>query len=220
MRVVAEDQSAVEDALRAGHLRCPSCGGPLRPWGTARPREIRVGAAGTRAIRPRRGRCGGCGATHVLVPDWILARRADAAPVIWSALAAHARGLGYRRIAQRLRRPEATVRGWLRSFRRSAPRLLGALAPPRLPGARAADRASVAAAVRAVERVARTVPAWWVAVQVSGGLLVVNTNRPHVSGSARLVACSPFRWAVQPPSARLADRARRVRDRAAKGIDQ
>jgi hypothetical protein len=181
MRVVAEDEASVEQALRAGQLRCPSCAGPLRPWGTARAREIRVGAAQTRAVRPRRARCGSCGSTHVLVPDWMLARRADAAPVIWSALAAHARGLGYRRIAHRLRRPETTVRGWLRAFRRTAPAVLAALA-----GGGVAP--TVAAAIRAVERAARTVPAWRVAVQVSGGLLLANTNPPHAGDSSRLAA--------------------------------
>jgi hypothetical protein len=55
--------------------------------------------------------------THVLLPVTALARRADTATVIISALAAKAkRGLGFRRIAAELGRPVETVRGWLRRF--------------------------------------------------------------------------------------------------------
>jgi hypothetical protein len=58
----------------------------------------------------------GCGATHVLLPLVALLRRADAAAVIGTALALKAAGLGHRRIALRLGRPAATVRGWLCRF--------------------------------------------------------------------------------------------------------
>jgi hypothetical protein len=183
MRVV--DPAGAERALAAGRLRCPPCGGRLRPWGSARIRAIRVAGAPPVSVRPRRGRCVACGMTHVLVPVWMLARRADAAPVVWWALAAHARGLGYRRIAQRLRRPQTTVRGWLRAFRSSAPALLSAFGPAVTRPA-AGRVPAVLAVVRAIERAARSVPAWRVSVLVSGSLLVCNTNQPHVSGSSQL----------------------------------
>jgi hypothetical protein len=67
-------------------------------------------------IVPRRSRCTGCGVTHVLLPVVVLARRADVAAVIGSALAAKAAGVGHRRIAAGLGRPVETVRGWLRRF--------------------------------------------------------------------------------------------------------
>lgn len=52
-----------------------------------------------------------------MLPVSGLLRRADAAAVIVSALAAKAaRGLGFRRIAAELSRPAETVRGWLRRF--------------------------------------------------------------------------------------------------------
>jgi hypothetical protein len=55
--------------------------------------------------------------THVLLPVTALCRRADAAAVIVSALAAKAAsGAGFRRIATQLARPAETVRGWLRRF--------------------------------------------------------------------------------------------------------
>jgi hypothetical protein len=54
--------------------------------------------------------------THVLLPVVVLLRRADTAAVIGAALAAKARGGGYRRIAAVLGRPVETVRGWLRRF--------------------------------------------------------------------------------------------------------
>ena len=69
---------------------------------------------------PRRSRCRECGATHVLLPAWCLARRADAGEVIGLALEAKAAGAGHRVIAGRLGRPASTVRGWLRAFARRA----------------------------------------------------------------------------------------------------
>jgi hypothetical protein len=46
-----------------------------------------------------------------------VARRRDGAQVIGAALLASARGVGHRPIAERLGRPAATVRGWLRAAR-------------------------------------------------------------------------------------------------------
>jgi hypothetical protein len=53
----------------------------------------------------------------VLLPVDCLVRRADVAAVIGAGLALAAKGWGHRRIASRLGRPAATVRGWLRRFR-------------------------------------------------------------------------------------------------------
>jgi hypothetical protein len=77
----------------------------------------------------------------VLLPDWMLARRAYAAPVIWDVLVAHASGQGYRVIALRRGLPESTVRDWLRNFRAVAADL---------------NRA----AVIALEQRASAMPAW------------------------------------------------------------
>jgi Homeodomain-like domain len=60
----------------------------------------------------------------VLLPDWMLLRRAYAAPVIWSALTSYTGGVGYRRIAVRMGVPQTTVRDWLRAFRRAERGLL------------------------------------------------------------------------------------------------
>jgi Homeodomain-like domain len=51
----------------------------------------------------------------LLLVDALL-RRADTVEVIGAALMDKAAGLGHRRIAARLGRAEATVRGWLRRF--------------------------------------------------------------------------------------------------------
>jgi hypothetical protein len=67
-------------------------------------------------LRPRRSRCRGCGATHVLLPVFALLRRADLAEVIGAALAARAAGRGARPVAAASGRAVATVRGWLRRF--------------------------------------------------------------------------------------------------------
>lgn len=62
--------------------------------------------------------------THVLLPVFVLVRRADTVEVIGAAIAARAAGAGVRTIAARLGRSTETVRGWLR-------RIAGRLEPVR-----------------------------------------------------------------------------------------
>jgi hypothetical protein len=52
----------------------------------------------------------------VLLPVFVLVRRADTAAVVGAGLAAKAAGSGQRRIAALLGRPVETVRGWPRRF--------------------------------------------------------------------------------------------------------
>src|SRR3954465_9608482 len=115
MLTVGEDVAEVERRLVARELTCPGCAGALAGWGHARRRGGRGEAGGVR-LRPRRGRCCGCRATHVLLPVGVLLRRADAVAVIGAAITAKATGLGARPIAATLDRPLGTVRGWLRRF--------------------------------------------------------------------------------------------------------
>ena len=150
----------VERRLAAGRLRCPVCAGRLAGWGHARSRVIRgEGGIGWR-LCPRRSRCSGCGATHVLLPVSCLLRRADGVAVIWAALAASAAGAGHRKIAARLGRPVLTVRSWLARFASRAGLVRGLFTrwlcaldadPPPLPpaGAAAADAVAAVAAVAA-----------------------------------------------------------------------
>ena len=112
-------ESAIESALLAGGIRCPDCEAPLAPWRHAREREVRMRYGG-RLLRPRRGRCGCCDSTHVLLPATVVPRRRDCTQVIAQALFAAAGGAGHRTIAAELDRPPGTVRGWLRSFGRRA----------------------------------------------------------------------------------------------------
>ena len=102
MLTVNGDRDEVERQLAGGELACPSCGGVLGGWGNGRLRRVRA-AEGPDAVRlvPRRSRCRGCRATHVLLPAWCLLRRADAAAVIGAALEAAAAGDGHRKIAGR-----------------------------------------------------------------------------------------------------------------------
>ncbi|MFR9802806.1 DUF6431 domain-containing protein [Pseudonocardia sp. RS010] len=109
------DAGRVEHELRSGELACPGCGDRLSGWGRARTRSVRD-ERGIQTLTPRRTRCVGCGATHVLLPLLVLVRRADAAAVILAALCAKAAGRGHRAIAAELCRPAETVRGWLRCF--------------------------------------------------------------------------------------------------------
>lgn len=116
--MVGIEVGEVERCLRAGELACP-CGGGLAPWGHARRRMIR----GVGLLRPRRGRCGRCLVTHVLLAVSCLSRRADGVDVIGAALRMKATGAGHRRIAAVLGRPVSTVRGWLRAFAGNAERV-------------------------------------------------------------------------------------------------
>ena len=122
---VGADVEDVDARLRAGRLSCPDCAGVLAPWGWALPRRVRLGidSAGGELVRPRRGRCGGCGRTHVLAPVTTLWRRADGVDVIGAALLGRAEDLGYRRVAARVDRPVSTVRGWLSRMASNAERL-------------------------------------------------------------------------------------------------
>ncbi len=113
--IVSSVPSVSEAELTSGKLSCPSCDGVLRPWGHARSRTNRM-CDGVKTVRPRRSRCGECSKTSVLLPDYLLVRRVDEAAVIGSALVQKAEGLGHRKIAQNICRPETTVRGWVRCF--------------------------------------------------------------------------------------------------------
>jgi hypothetical protein len=185
------DRDEVERQLAGGELECPACGGVLGGWGNARQRPVRTAEgpddADDEVLVPRRSRCRGCGATHVLLPAWCLLRRADSAAVIGAALAAAAAGQGHRRIAGRLGRAAPTVRGWLRRFAERAEEvrvfftvLLARIAPdPVLPAGAAS---AVAAAVSAIAGAAAAIaarwpelgeaPVWTAASAASGGLLL------------------------------------------------
>ena len=156
------------------------CAGPVGE----RAMSVLAGTGRTVRHRPRRGRCGSCGATHVLLEQGWLCRRADAACVIGAALEAKAGGAGHRSIARRLGRPVSTVRGWLRRFasrseqlRAGFTRLLHELDPaagPLQPRAcpvgdavEAIGRAAAAAVLRLCPQ-----PPWEFAARVTGGRLL------------------------------------------------
>ena len=184
MLTVETDPVAVEERLRSGGLACPGCAGVLAGWGRARARTVRGRDGGLR-VAPRRSRCTGCRATHVLLPVSLLLRRADTAAVVGAALEAKAAGGGHRRIAELLGRPAATVRGWLRRFagRVEPVRVVftlraRALAPdPVLPGPAGSGWADAVAAVAAAAAALRArfvfeVPVWHVACAVSAARLL------------------------------------------------
>jgi Domain of unknown function (DUF6431) len=124
--LLCADPDAASADLASGALACPSCrAGRLGAWGWGRQRAIRTGPGTSRLVRPRRGRCRSCGATHVLLPSWAAPRRADAVRVIARAAAASVlRGMGTARLGVQLGVPAATVRGWLRRLRDRAGQLL------------------------------------------------------------------------------------------------
>jgi hypothetical protein len=100
--------------LASGAMACPGCGGVLAKWGHGRIRTVRGPATSTVTVQPARARCIVCAKTQVLLPAELQVRRADTTEVIGNALIHKANGLGFRRIAARIDRPESTVRRWLR----------------------------------------------------------------------------------------------------------
>jgi hypothetical protein len=206
---VNADRDVVERQLAGGELACPSCGGVLARWGNGAARRVRLpgrlkGPDGHVVLVPRRSRCRECGATHVLLPAWCLARRADAGEVIGLALEAKAAGAGHRVIAGRLGRPASAVRGWLRAFTARAEQvrlvftaLAAALVTdPPLPapaGSPAADAvAAVAAAAAAAARVpgVGTVARWQLAAAVTCGLLLAPAWPAGVANTSWLWAAT------------------------------
>jgi hypothetical protein len=187
MLTVEASPVSVERRLAAGDLSCPRCEGVLARWGFARERALRgLGGRLTR-IRPRRARCVACGGTHVLLAVTALFRRADAAEVIGAALAARARGAGFRAVAAELGLPPETVRGWLRRFtgRAEAVRvfftaLLAAAGPdPVMPAPAGSPVADAVAAVAGAAAAAMIrwphlgmVPVWAAASAASNGMLL------------------------------------------------
>jgi hypothetical protein len=185
MLTVETDPVAVEERLGSGRLACPGCSGVLAGWGHARGRRVRDTDAALWIV-PRRARCTGCRATHVLLPVVVLVRRADTAAVIGAGLTAKAAGAGHRLIAALLGRPLETVRGWLRRFatrveqvRVVFTRWCRDLAPdPVLPGPAGSAWADAIVAVLAAAAALRArfgvgeVPLWSVAVAVSGARLL------------------------------------------------
>jgi hypothetical protein len=182
---VETDAARVEQRLGLGGLACPGCSGALAGWGHARVRDVRDRGGLVRLV-PRRARCTSCGATHVLLPVLVLARRADVVSVIGAALAGKAAGLGHRRIAVELGRPAETVRGWLRRFagRVEAVRVVftgwcrALAADPVLPGPAGSAWADAIAAVTAAAGALGArfgggeVPVWAVATAISNGWLL------------------------------------------------
>ena len=170
--------------MAAGELACPACSGPLSPWGFARSRDVRT-LTEVRSLRPRRARCAACKSTHVLSPSWVVPRRRDSAQVIGEALRLAAEGIGHRPIAQHVRRPQGTVRGWLRaartraeSLRACATQRLAALDPE--PAAVTATATTLGDAVEAIMLAVRawalrfgkdSVGPWERAVWLTDGLL-------------------------------------------------
>jgi Domain of unknown function (DUF6431)/Homeodomain-like domain len=181
--MVGTDPLEVDRLLLDGLLFCPGCGQVLRPWGWARPRSVRE-LAEVVVVRPRRSVCASCSSTHVLLPELLLARRADTAAVIGEALTAKATGAGHRSIAELLGRPVSTVRAWLRRFGAHAESLrvlftgLLFVLDPQADGARPAgslfaDAVEVIGlAAAAAVRMFGPRPAWQFASSASSGWLL------------------------------------------------
>jgi hypothetical protein len=188
--MVEEDADRVEARLAAGGYGCAACGGRLRPWGFARRRGLRD-RGGVLVVRPRRGRCGLCRVTTVLLPTVAFFRRRDVAAVIGGAL--HARfveGKSRAQVTASAGVPPDTARGWFRRFVARSGQIralfsswahrfdasLGAIEVRGSPTVDALEAIGVAAA--AASRRLGPGSLWSFVAGVSGGLLLSNTSCP------------------------------------------
>jgi hypothetical protein len=189
--MVEADPVRVEQALAAGELACPGCGGVLGGWGWARGRWLRGRGGRQQRVRPRRARCRACRATHVLLPVVGLLRRLDLVEVIGVALLARAGGRSLRQVATGLGVPLSTVRGWLGRFVQRAELIWGhftrlaawldpsvAVPEPRGSPLAGAVGAIGVAAVAATRRLGAHAGPFQFASGASGGRLLCNTNAP------------------------------------------
>lgn len=112
--IVVLDEAQAHRELTAGTLPCLRCSAPLRSWGYARPRSLRLSCGARAWLRPRRARCRLCSVTHVLLPAFAPPRHAYTMEVVGQALVSSAQGHSHRTIAADLGLPADTVRGWIR----------------------------------------------------------------------------------------------------------
>jgi len=127
---------SVEVRLAAGWLRSPCCGVVLARWGWARRRVVAM-IAGPEEFCPRRGRCRGCGRTHVLLPADLWSRRRYGAVVVMTVLLLAAAAAAAGRAAARpwlagpdggrWQVPASTARSWRSRFAARAAALREAL---------------------------------------------------------------------------------------------
>jgi len=178
-------------------VACPRCGGPTGPWGGYL-RHLRD-AELYRIFVPR-VRCRRCGVTAALLPWFVTPYRWDTVDVIGWALELSVAGVGVRRIATTLGRPETTVREWCRRFRATVDALARTLLAaavrigwsgfdlPVTPGPRCL--AAVDALASAWSRRRGPVPPWRLAALVTGGAwLAPNTTSPLAApGASPLMA--------------------------------
>jgi transposase-like protein len=159
--------------------RCPACGDGRLTFAGWWTRLTRQGPVDIHRVA-----CAGCGATHSLWPNVLVAGCGDTAATVGAVLELAATGAGHRPIAARIGLAATTVRGWLRRFRRHAAaattrlRAWSAAVDPTLPDVPigtpilAAVGAVFAAAVAFFELSGEALEPWPLAVRVLGGRLL------------------------------------------------
>jgi len=164
---------------------CPLCSGATQRW-HGYPRHVRDDS--DRLIWIARIRCTACGVTQALLPSFVLPHRWDVVTHAGRGVELAASGLGHRRIAGMVGRPETTVRGWLRRIRSVATSLTTTLLARAVALGWAGWELPVAPLPRLVSAVhalagrwprGRSAEPWSIAVLVTGGaLLTTNTGAP------------------------------------------
>jgi len=164
---------------------CPRCGGATQRW-HGYLRHVRDDQ--DLLIWVPRVRCTRCGVTRALLPSFVLPRRWDTVVHVGRAAELAASGLGHRRVAAVLARPETTVRGWLRRLCSVAVPLAASLLARAVALGWTGFELPVAPMSRLVAAVGAlagrwpgrvTAGPWAIAALVTGGrLLATNTRAP------------------------------------------
>ena len=183
---------------------CPDCSAPTTFW-WGYWRYVREPGR-CRKVFVRRVACKACGATHAVLPSFLLSRRRDAAPVIGAAIeqVAECRG-GARPAARAAGVPHTTARSWLRRFRHRAGAIAIAFAASAVelggevlvPSGEA--MAAAVTAIRVAFSSACAMPGWagtepWCFVSAASGgeLLATNTISPfYMLGRRRFMPPVP-----------------------------
>ena len=179
----------------APEIGCPDCRVALSWWGGYW-RWARCGQA--MRIWIHRGRCGNCGRTHALLPDFLLVKRLDTVEVIGAGLERGIAGRGMRKVAAEAEVPESTARDWRYRYRARAEDLLavfGALAVELGDGLKELPTTAEAAALTALtvawERAKARWPGrvggcWRFVSAVCGGRALSPNTIPYLDGITRV----------------------------------
>ncbi len=203
-RLSVDEYLAAGRSVAVPRADCPGCATGLA-FRSGYERSVRVGGL-CHQLWVRRGECRACGASHALLPSFLVRGRLDVVDTIGVVLDTVVGGVsGVRKVAEELKVPHTTARDWVRRFRGRAAALAAGLAAavvelagvaPRLPldAGRAVIEALKWAWAAARARAGPGLPGrWGFASVITGGRFLAGAMDPPllVIGRRRLIPPVP-----------------------------